>query len=332
MPSRRRSWLVVIVVMALAGEARVSGGFRECYTDLGGVLCVESDVRKIFRDAEQAEEWLAWRRGAAEHRLQTVIPALRAALATARADGLPLAAVDDWRLPPSAPEEPGAARRERLDLGEVERDLHSLIVTTTRALGAGERAALVARLRRAIETAPPPPAPAAIDADSAGGDGPVSPLPRPVAPGTVMPATPHAIEDVRGWQPLFLSDHDGVPLGIGTTARVSPLARERWRPWLRARLTALRAAFTGAAAGCALPAPVAAGPLHSGFSDVDGFRPWGPLLLGPDVQARVDDGDLVRMARLRAESPQAAEALYGPLTACLRAATTAAPLPAPPGH
>ena len=56
----------------------MSGGFRECYTDVDGVLCVESDVRKAFRDAAQADDWLASRRSAAEWRLRTAIPALRA--------------------------------------------------------------------------------------------------------------------------------------------------------------------------------------------------------------------------------------------------------------
>lgn len=67
-----------------------------------------------------------------------------------------------------------------------------------------------------------------------------------------------------------------------------------------------------------------------GFSDVEGFRPWGPLLLGDDVQARVDDGAIVRMARARTKTAKEAEALYGPLTGALRTATTKTPLPPPP--
>jgi hypothetical protein len=328
--------LAFVGAMIFAREGLVSGGFRECYTDLGGVLCVESDVRKMFSSAEQAEEWLAHRRGAAEHRLQTVIPALRDALAASRAAGLPLAAVDDWRLSPFSAAKKTGPQRVHLDLGQVERDLHSLVVTTTRALTDDERAALLTRLRRALRTPPPPPEPVR-DVDSDASDDGARPQglrpPRPPpleVPGLAPPrGTPRVTEDVRTWQPLFVTAFDGLPLAIGIIARVSPIAQARWRPWLQAQLTALRAAIVRSAACGTLPASTTAPPA-GGFAHVDGFRPWGPLLLGRDVQARVDDGELVRMARLQADSDEAASALYGTLTTCLHEAAAAAPLPSPP--
>jgi len=157
----------------------------------------------------------------------------------------------------------------------------------------------------------------------------VTPLP-PELPPAPPPGPALPIEDVATWTPLFVVDDGAIPLAIGVAARVSPLAQARWRPWLTARVRELRQAFSTAAARCALPASRPMAPRDTGFADVEGFRPWGPLLLGTDVQARVDDGELVRMARITAPDARAAELLYGRLSSCIDDAAKASPLPAPP--
>ena len=337
-------WVLLAGVLLFAREAHVSGGYEECYADVEATLCVMSDVRKAFRDDQQARDWIDERRTGAERRLFTAIPIVRTTLATARGT-LPLAAIDDWRLPvsssPSSPEASGGAQRVHLELGSVGRDIVSIRLTTTRALRDDEREHLVTSLKQALKTPAYEPrreregiyAPSLRlarpedldDGDAAIDDG----RPKPPKPSTPQPpAPPLAVEDVRAWQPLFVSEDDDVeiPLAIGTSVRVSPRAQERWRPWMQAHLKALRAAWSSS-----LPKRVrGATKRDHGFRDVAGFRPWGPLLLAEDVQARIDDGALVRMARTRTKTAKEAEALYGPLTEALRAATTKTPLPPPP--
>ncbi len=335
-------WALMAGVLLFAREAHVSGGYEDCYADVEATLCVMSDVRKAFIDDRQASAWLDKRRENAERHLFTVMPLVRTTLATARKT-LPLAAVDDWRLPvsssPPSSAAGGGARRVHLPLGDLGHDLASISLTTTRALRDDEREHLVTSLRQVLKTPAYEPrreregiyAPSlrlarpedldagAVDLD----DG------RPTPPKTpTPPAPPLAVEDVRAWQPLFVSEGDDVeiPLAIGTSVRVSPRAQARWRPWMQAQLKALRSAWSSS-----LPERVRdATTRDPGFVDVAGFRPWGPLLLGDDIQARIDDGAIVRMARTHTKTAKEAEALYGPLTEALRTATTKTPLPPPP--
>lgn len=293
-----KRFVLMLSVVLFAKEAHVSGGYAECFTDVDGVICIESDSRKRFVDDEQAHSWIGGHRQQAEQRLLTLVPRLRVAFAAARTAGLPIAVVDDWRLHADAVASTGA-RRVQLELGTFDRQTIALTLTSTRALTEPELASLRDRLQQALQTP-------ATDKTS---------------------STPAVVEDVQTWQPVWVADHHGVPLGIGTTMRVSPLAARVWKPWLQAQLRSLRAAWSSTT--CALPKGVA-GDVPSRFLTLEGFRPWGPLLLDADVQARVDDGAIVQMARLRVASSARAESLYGELTRCLTTATGKAPLPAPP--
>jgi len=285
--------LLVVSLLVFAKEAHVSGGYAECFTDVDGVICIESDSRKRFVDDEQAQSWIGGHRQQAEQRLLTLVPRLRLAFAAARTAGLPIAVVDDWRLR-TDPAAPTGAHRVQLELGTFERQIIALTFTSTRAMTEPERTALRDRLQQALSAAP---------------------------------SSSATTEDVQTWKPLWVADHDDVPLGIGTTMRVSPLAAQAWKPWLQQQLRALRAAWSSTP--CALPKGLA-DDVPSRFSTIDGFRPWGPLVLGQDVQARVDDGAIVRMARLRVSSSSRAESLYGDITRCLQSAADKAPLPGPP--
>jgi hypothetical protein len=340
---RRVVWLAVLL---FAREAHVSGGYTECFSDLSATVCVESDVSKRFADAADARSWVGEHRTQAELRLATMVPRLRVAVQEAQRAGLSVAAVDDWRLRTDGAD----ARRVQVDLGAVARQRITVTVTLAAAPSAAERVALQAHLARALDvpaydptreregiyapslalSPPPPPSPSSLPSSPKPSSS-KSPPP-PLAPSTpsssAPPAPPLAVEDIRPWQPLWVAEPamSAPRLGMGTTTRVSPRAAALWRPWLDAQLAALRASW--ATRTCALPALRTAGDAAlGGFLAAAGFRPWGPLLLDDDVQARIDDGQLTRMAHVRlARGP--GDAVYGSLTDCLREA--AAPLPSPP--
>jgi hypothetical protein len=334
--------VLVLMVLLFAREAHVSGGYAECFADLSALVCIESDSRKKFRDEEQARHWVSGHREQAERRLATLVPRLRVALSTASADGLPLMLVDDWRLPPDADTAPTTTQtstpgslRLQLTLGTVDRQSIAVTVTTTRALTTAERSALQRHLDRALDVPAHDPGREheGISAPSLALSSPSEPSP-PVSP-TRSPspsAPPLAVEDVRLWQPLWFAEPavvGGVRLGIGTTLRVSPDATRAWTPWMTLQLAALRSSWTNKR--CALPA-ASNSPVETArrFTQVGGFRPWGPLLLDEDVQARVDTGQIVQMARLSLPRGQVGNAVYGVLDACLK---TAAPsLPVPPAR
>lgn len=216
-------------VLLFAREAHVSGAYEDCYADVDATLCVMSDVRVAFHDDQQASAWIDERRHEAERRLFTAIPLVRTTLATARGT-LPIAAIDDWRLPVSSSAASGGPLRVHLELGNAGRDIVSITLTTTRALRDDEREHLVTSLQQALKTPAYEPrreregiyAPSLRlarpeDLD----DG--RPKPTPPRP----PAPPLAVEDVRAWQPLLVSEGDDVeiPLAIGTAVRVSPRAQ-----------------------------------------------------------------------------------------------------------
>lgn len=334
-----------VVAATFSTEAHVSGGYEDCFADVGVTVCMMSDVRKSFVDATQAREWIASRQAQAERRLFTAMPVLRALLSQAQRRGLPIATVDDWRLPPIASfstdaPPPTGPRRVHLDAGSVGNDLVSITFTAPRAPSDDDTRRFVELVQQAFKTPAYDPqrereniyAPslrlfAAGEVDEA-----LPPL--PPSAKNAPPAPPLAVDDVRAWQPLFVGENDAaVPhdavLGIGTTMRLSPAAQAAWRPWFTTQLKALRAAWSSSSSS-SLPPRLPSAPRAHGFREVDGFRPWGPLSLDDDIQARIDDGMIVRMARTRAATAQAASALYGPLTERLRAATTKTPLPAPP--
>lgn len=337
--------LLLLIVVLFAKEAHVSGGYAECFADVSALVCIESDSRKRFVDDEQARDWIGGHRQQAERRLATMVPRLRVALRAAAADGLPLAPVDDWRLPADPGEQPATTAgslRPQVTLGTFHRQTIAVTVTTTRAIRAAERSALQAHLARALDVPAydPDREREGIYAPSLSMSSPGPSVPPPSSSAAPVstpppPAPPLAVEDVRPWQPLWIAEPavvGGVRLGIGTTMRVSTAASTTWRPWLQAQLTALRSSWSKQR--CALPAGSAApvdtvGP----FTQIGGFRPWGPLLLDEDVQARVDDGLITRMARLslpKAPQGQPGNEVYGTLSACLTAASP--PLPAPPAR
>lgn len=286
-----RGALIVLAVL-FAREAHVSSGYEDCFADVEVVLCVGSEGRKRFRDDEQERNWMAQRRQEAEARVRAVLPAWRAALHDARVAGVPLERVDDWRVPVDG------TRRLRLDFGVVDGVVVSTIVSATRALTPAEATSLRERLQPILH------ATASSDSD----------------------------DELASWQPLWIADSASashVVVGMGTTNRVSPAAQRLWRPWLATQVAVLRAAWSSTA--CTLPgssAPSKPSRSKSSYRHVEGLRPWGPLLLDRSVQARVDDGELARMAHTQFATAAAAEAAYGPLTSCLQRA--AAPLPAPP--